>query len=98
MKTAKIENWAVVSGETNPYQAPESISRHIRGEVYGHPNFPDGDTVTTSTLVLLEGGIAKTQNTQYSLGHPEEKYTAWCIVNGYNIWTGSSGSCKPPRM
>ena len=88
MQKAKIENWSVVTGNYNPYTAPEAIPRCIRGEVYGHPDFPDGDIVTTSTLVLLENGVAKTQNTQYSLGYPEAEYTAWCVKNGYNVWRG----------
>ena len=88
MQTAKLENWAVVQGKSNPYMAPEAIPRCLRGEVYGHPNFADGEMVTSSSLTLLEGGIAKTQNTEYELGFPEGEYAAWCIKNGYNVYKG----------
>jgi hypothetical protein len=88
MQKAKLENWAVVQGKSNPYMAPEAIPRLLRGEVYGHPDFTDGEKITSSSLTLLEGGIGKTQNTTYSLGFPEGEYAAWCIRNGYNVWKG----------
>ena len=88
MQTAKLENWSVVQGKSNPYMAPEAIPRCLRGEVYGHPDFTDGEMVTSSRLTLLEGGIAKTKNTKYNLGKPEGDYVAWCIKNGYNVWKG----------
>ena len=88
MQTARLENLAVVQGKSNPYMAPEAIPRCLRGEVYGHPDFTDGEMVTSSSLTLLEGGIAKTQNTEYELGFPEGEYAAWCIKNGYNVYKG----------
>ena len=88
MQTAKLENWAVVQGKSNPYMAPEAIPRCLRGEVYGHPNFADGEMVTSSSLTFLQNGIGKTQNTRYNLGTPECDYVAWCITNGYNVWKG----------
>ena len=87
MQKAKLENWRVV-GIGDPYTAPEAMSRSLQGEVYGHPDFTDGETVTSSTLTFLKDGIAKTKNTQYELGFPEGDYAAWCIRNGYNVWTG----------
>ena len=88
MQTARLENWAVVQGKSNPYMAPEAIPRCLRGEVYGHPDFTDGEKVTSSSLTLLEGGIGKTENTTYSLGFPECEYAAWCMKHGYNVWKG----------
>jgi len=87
MQKAKLENWRVV-GIDDPYKAPEAISRSLQGEVYGHPDFTDGETVTSSTIIFLKDGIAETKNTKYELGYPEGDYAAWCIKNGYNVWTG----------
>ena len=89
MKTARLENWAVV-GLGGPYTAPECRVQALRGEVYDHPGFSDGETVTSSELTFLKGGIAKTKNTKYELGMPEGEYVGWCILNGYNVWNGPS--------
>lgn len=50
----RLENWCVVVGEVNPYQPPEMCTQHLAGEVYGHPNFTDGEKITTSRIVLVE--------------------------------------------
>ena len=87
MQKVKLENWAVVA-LGSPYTAPEARVQALRGEVYGHPDFSDGDKITTSRVVDIGEGIAKTKNTKYNLGTPEGDYVAWCIKNGYNIWKG----------
>ena len=87
MKTARLENWCVV-GDSSPYTAPEAVVQKLQGEVYDHPCFIDGEPITSSALTFLKGGIAKTHNTRYRLGLPEPKYTAWCIMHGYNVWNG----------
>jgi hypothetical protein len=61
-KTIRIENWEVI---TNPF----TMKRYLHGEVYGHPEFTDGRTVTTSTLMELREYVALTKSgTVYQLG------------------------------
>ncbi len=71
----KMKNWSVVS---DPYQAPEIREHRLAGEVYGHPLFPDGYSVTTSEIVKTEGRTVTTKSgTLYELenAHPDyEKY------------------------
>jgi len=87
MQKAKLENWSVV-GLGGPYTAPEAFVQVLRGEVYGHPDFTDGEKVTSSALTFMKNGIAKTKNTKYDLGFPEVEYAAWCIRHGYNVYKG----------
>jgi hypothetical protein len=63
-QTARLEKWDVyktISGREGFY-----------GRVFGHPRFPDGTFITTSTVVKLDmnTGIAETLNTIYTLGEP----------------------------
>ena len=45
----KLENWSF--GTDAPYQVPEVTRYRLQGEVYNHPDFDDGDRITTSRLV-----------------------------------------------
>jgi hypothetical protein len=61
-QTVRIENWEVV---INLGQAKQ----YLHGEVYGHPHFPDGHTVTTSGLIDWHDDVAVTKSgTIYQLG------------------------------
>jgi len=59
-QTIRIENWEVV---TNPWK----MKQYLRGQVYGHPNFPDGHAVTTSRLMELrdDGAVTKSGTTHH---------------------------------
>jgi len=51
MDTVIIENWAYICSLPSEYSAPEQgISRFV-GNVYNHPNRPDGDCVQTSEIL-----------------------------------------------
>jgi hypothetical protein len=70
----KLERWAVVQGEVDPYQAPELACKYLTGEVYGKPNFSEGHYVRTSQLLFVKEGFAFTKSgSVYTLGevHPE---------------------------
>lgn len=62
-QTARIDQWIVLHG-------------HLFGNVYGHPEFKDGDFVRTSgvlnlpTALLERGCTVETTNTLYLLGNP----------------------------
>jgi hypothetical protein len=61
-QSVRIENWEVV---TIPWQSKQ----YLHGEVYGHPQFPDGHTVTTSRVIDLSDEMAVTKSgTVYRLG------------------------------
>ncbi len=58
----RIENWVVFThfGKAKQY---------LRGEVYGHPSFHDGQLVTTSAVIELgDSAAVTTSGTVYRLG------------------------------
>ena len=70
----KLERWAVIQGEVDPYQPPELAKRYISGMVYGNIEFPEGYFVRTSELLFVEDGHAFTKSGSiYKLGdvHPD---------------------------
>lgn len=86
----RLERWAVVVDERNPYVAPELRPILLQGIVYGHPRHPvvmDGEPVTTSPLKALNvaGCRATTRNTEYELGEPCPKWAAWVASQGKAI-------------
>lgn len=68
----KIENWSIIVGGCNPYTAPELLTSCLYGKVYGHPRFPDGSVVTTSSIVglrsIMEEIVITKSGSFYELG------------------------------
>ncbi len=79
--TVRIRNWAVVT-KGGPYQAPECCRSGILGDVYNHPEFPDGSKVRTSHIVSAKGRLIQCHSRQYLLdGPPCEGYVKYCYEN-----------------
>jgi hypothetical protein len=78
MPYVMLKNWAVVSSGDN-YAAPETVTKYLTGNVFGHPNFEDGTQVDTSRLVELdvENGVAKTISRIYRLGNMKDEYATY---------------------
>ena len=89
MNQIQIKNWSLVrSGD--PYRAPEADTPRLHGEVYGHPDYPNGHIVTTSSVMeVLPDCTVRTYNRTYVLGEPCPKFVQWCKDNGYHIPTPS---------
>ena len=95
MRAVLIQDWSVVGGGT-PYTAPECRTQHLRGRVYDHPSFEDGERIRSSALRSIDGdGTAETRNTTYTLGNPSPDYAAWCVRHGYNVWKCVSFQFQP---
>lgn len=76
----RLENWHFGITELDPYTPPECAGSVLGGEVYGHPNFNDGDKVTTSRLVEFDpkGKVAITASgSVYELGAPKKEWVSW---------------------
>jgi hypothetical protein len=68
--------------------APETQDPKLSGEVYGHDRFPDGDNITTSTIIKVEGNVVNTfSGSKYELGQPSADYVEWCREQGCHIPT-----------
>ena len=63
----KIDNWSTTD-TIGPYDAPELSRLRLHGMVFGHPRFPDGKEVRTSSIQNVNGRVIKTRNSIYKLG------------------------------
>lgn len=73
-----VEQWALVDGGSGPFQAPELRPVLLTGTCYNHPCLPDGE-LTSSELQMLDErqGIARSLNTQFTLGTPSPEFLEW---------------------
>lgn len=77
--TYRMENWEVVGKIESAYSSPESATMHIKGEIYGHPKYEDGEVVVTSKIIETDGTHIKTFYHCYTLGYPHPRYEKWYL-------------------
>lgn len=80
----RLENWSlgyVGESEDNTYLAPELAVCNLSGNVYGHPDFDEGEFIHTSRIMKVEGKTVQTRNTLYELGQVCTDYLAWYKAN-----------------
>jgi hypothetical protein len=73
MSAVRISNWYTRRPKyADPYQAPELVGLSVAGEVHGHRKKRDGERVTTSRIVRIDGRKFWTESgTEYLLeGEP----------------------------
>ena len=71
----KLDNWSIVSNPISPYQAPETAGKRLHGKVQGSSQFKDGTEITTSVIISIDGGKAKTASgSEYVLGTIDPDY------------------------
>jgi hypothetical protein len=85
-----LREWGI-KGSNNPYLPPESQTRHLFGEVYGHPRIEDGHHVLTSPIVKVEGRKVTTKSGNvYELGAASSDYMEWCVNNDTHLPVGDN--------
>jgi hypothetical protein len=57
----KIDNW-FCTAPADPYCPPECLSLYVCGEVYDHPTYPNGHSITTSAIKQVDGRRITTQS------------------------------------
>ncbi len=57
-RRVRLENW------TTRYKGRV---KHLKGNAYGHPRFPDGQMIRTSLVLFMDETVAYTLNTRYLL-------------------------------
>jgi hypothetical protein len=71
MQHARMKNWSISANKGEEYQAPECRTNRLYGFAYGHPKFPNGHPVETSTIIsITDQGTHKivlTRNTEYEI-------------------------------
>jgi hypothetical protein len=81
----RLEQW-FVSMTGDRYTAPENRVPYLTGCVYGHPNFADGDKVSTSEITATKGRTITTSSGRtYRLGKPDPGYVAWLAEQGKTL-------------
>jgi len=77
----KIENWSCVATQ-DPYIPPEATCIHLKGNVYNHSSFEDGDLVVTSPIKDAKGLQVTTESGRvYLLGNVSSNYREWLNRN-----------------
>jgi len=88
MKIA-IEDWGIVdSPGVNEYTAPERRFKSLTGQVYGHPRYPAGHRITSSSLMEIDvkNRTARTYSgSVYELGAPSQEYLEFCKNSGIEL-------------
>ncbi len=74
-----IDNWSIVYTPIDEYKPREMYPIQLHGTVSGHPNFPDGEEITTSGVESSAGRVVRTKNTEYALGDVDPKYLEWYL-------------------
>jgi hypothetical protein len=82
-----LDDWEVESVPNNPYTPPEHLPRVLHGKVYGHPKYPSGHRIRTSSLRSVSGRVVTTASgSEYELGTPSIDYVAWVMDNCPEKW------------
>jgi len=87
-KEVRIKEWAVITDNDSIYQAPEQITRRLKGKVIDHPSFPEGHNIVSSRIHEIDLSLRRveTNNTIYLLeGEPEVEYAKYLEETEYNL-------------
>jgi len=78
-KPIRIEQWSTYA---DPHHAPEIRTVSLVGNVYGHPNHPDGYKVRTSDIIRADGRTVHTTSGHiYVLGEIDPAFVVWMREN-----------------
>lgn len=72
-----LEDWTVVWKNVDAYAAPELATPHLKGKVFGHSDFDEGEEIVTSVISMTEHvvwgeNITTHSGTVYRLGQKAE--------------------------
>lgn len=75
MPNPRLENFGLTTN-SDPSLAPEYHAQRLQGNVYGHPDFADGERITTSAILSIDyvNRTAECRSRIYDLGKPDPKY------------------------
>lgn len=77
MQEARLENWYALYRGGDIYTPPEMKALCVGGQVYGHPDFKEGESIVTSRVMHADGLEVITTNTKYKLGKVDKHYKDW---------------------
>ncbi len=84
----RLEDWSIKCRSASPYTPPELMGQKVSGAVYGSRWFKDGERITTSVILRVDGSQIQTASgSLYYLGEPSEDYVRWCLEQGCHVPT-----------
>ena len=69
----RIEKWRLLESAGADVTTP-NLGFRLRGQVFGHPNHRDGEKLTTSEILRVEGNIVYCRSRLYQLGEPSQEW------------------------
>jgi hypothetical protein len=73
LEVVRMENWRIVES-SGVAQTAQTMGFRLRGRAYGHPSYPDGEQITTSEILKVEGPRIFCKNRVYFLGEPSAEF------------------------
>lgn len=88
---SRLENWSMgPASHGDGYAAPETIVYVLEGNVYRHPQHPDGQLIHTGEVIGELDLVNRTAQTRiedgfktYELGKPNPNYLQFLLDNEY---------------
>ncbi|HEY9684521.1 MAG TPA: hypothetical protein V6C86_23265 [Oculatellaceae cyanobacterium] len=92
LEIVRMENWRIVES-SGVSQTAQSMGFRLRGRAYGHPSYPDGEQITTSEILKVEGSRIFCKNRVYFLGQPSPEFLE--MVTKLNVTFDNSNPLGP---
>jgi hypothetical protein len=73
LQLVQIEEWKIVDSAMQSTTS-DQIGFRLRGNVYGHEKYSDGERITTSRIVRVEGRKVFCTSRVYLLGKPSSDF------------------------
>ena len=73
LEVVRMENWRIVES-SGVASTAQSMGFRLRGRAYGHPSYSDGETITSSEILKVEGNRVFCRNRIYFLGEPSGEF------------------------
>ena len=73
----KLENWTLVETQNDPYKPKNQYDYRLKGVVFGHDRFDDGESNYTSRITGKKENlnmIVTSSGSVFELGEPNKKY------------------------
>ncbi len=92
LEVVRMENWRIVES-SGVAQTAQSMGFRLRGRAFGHPSYPDGEQITTSEILRVEGVRIFCRNRVYLLGAPSAEFME--MVSKLNVGHDESNPLGP---
>jgi hypothetical protein len=100
-----LNNWYLTTRPLSPYSAPELGRSVLCGQAYSHPDYNDGESITTSRIHWIDMNCrtAKTHSRVYFLGTMQPAYRSFLLGHSSGEFSkvcasDSTDRCRVPMF